>query len=69
MLSQILAIFTTIKEVIELFKQAWSLYQQARVEGWIAEGKTIAEGIKNLQTDDERKELVKKLSDYLSNRP
>lgn len=69
MLSKILNVFTVIKDVIELFKQALALYQQARIEGWVAEGKTIAQGIKNLETDEERKELVKKLSDYLSNRP
>jgi len=69
----ILAFFQRIKgfadmfrEVLGFFKQAYELYKQAKLEGWISDGKTIATEIKNLQSDAERRELVKKLADHLS---
>lgn len=59
----------TFKEVVSLLKQAYDMYKQAKLEGWLQEGKIIATEIKNLQSDTERRELVKKLADHLSDNP
>lgn len=68
-MATILGIINGLIEIVNLFKQAWALYQQAKVEGWIQEGKKIADGITNAKTDEERKALVKKLADSIHGIP
>lgn len=59
----------TIKEIISAVKAAIALYQQARREGWIQDGREIARKIQAAKTDEERKRLVMDLSRYLGRMP
>lgn len=61
-----LAFLTSLKDLFMLVKEVVGLYQKARLEGWIEEGKTLAENIKKAQTDEERKALVRHLSKWTS---
>jgi hypothetical protein len=69
MISGILALFKVANEVWAVIKQAVLLYNQAKREGWIEEGKDIAKKIREAKSDAERKELVKRLADHDSGIP
>lgn len=60
-MATILGFLNAIVEMFGLIRQAIELYQQAKKEGWIDEGRELASKIKNAKTDDERRQLVKDL--------
>lgn len=61
-----LAFLTSLKDLFMLVKEVVGLYQKARNEGWLEEGKQLADNIKKAQTDEERKLLVRHLSKWTS---
>lgn len=69
MLTQILAILKGFFEVIGLVKEVIGLVRKAKKEGWIQDGRELSHAIKNAKTNEERRELVKRLSDHSSSSP
>lgn len=63
-MASILAFFSAVLELLNVFKQIFLLYRQAKAEGWITEGQVIANKISNAKTDEERRELVKALANH-----
>lgn len=62
-------LFTGFLEIMNLVKQAYALYQQAKLEGWLDEGKALAAKIKGAQTDEERRKLVRDLVGHTGDMP
>ena len=52
-------------EFYAFLKQAMAMYQQAKKEGWITDGKKIITEIQSAQTDQQRRELLRRLSDHI----
>ena len=70
------SVFVIIKGVIEIVQAAITLgkflynaAKQAKREGWIQEGREVTKKIKELKTDAERREMVKKLAKHFSDMP
>lgn len=52
-------------DLYAFLKQAMAMYQQAKKEGWITDGKKIITEIQSAQTDQQRRELLRRLSDHI----
>lgn len=48
-------------ELVGYIRGAVRLYLQAKREGWIDDGKALVEKIKEAKTDEERRELLRRL--------
>jgi hypothetical protein len=64
MISSLLALFTVISELLTLGFKAWGLLQEAKMNGWIKEGRTLSETISNAKTPEERAALAKLLFEH-----
>ena len=68
-MANLLSALAALLEIINLLKGVVLLYRDAKREGWLEEGREIAKAINGAKTNDERKELVRKLSDYRKSLP
>lgn len=70
MIDKILSIFEVIKGLWSAISAAIDAYRKARKENWIADHETVTAAIRdNAKTDDERRELAKKLADLVRSSP
>ena len=65
----VLAAIKAVLEIFNLVKEAVKLYKQAKREGWIQDGREIAKKIKDADSDDKRRELVKDLAKHTRSVP
>lgn len=63
-MASLLSAIAALIELINLLKGVVVLYRDAKREGWLEEGRELAKAISGAKTNDERKELVRRLSDY-----
>lgn len=63
-MSNLIAAIKALMELVLLAKQLVSLYSQAKREGWLEEGRELAKTITEAKTDEERRELVRRLSKH-----
>jgi hypothetical protein len=63
-MSKILLLLKTITEIANTISEALSFYRKAKEEGWYEDAKIIASRVRGAKTDEERKELVRKLADW-----
>jgi len=65
----VLRILLGIFSLVGIVSQAITLRRKAKREGWEADGKIVFDAISGAKTDEERKALVKSLSDHVSRMP
>jgi hypothetical protein len=68
-MANVLSALAALLEIINLLKGVVLLYRDAKREGWLEEGRELAKAINGAKTNDERKELVRKLADYRKSLP
>lgn len=68
-MASLLSAIAALIELINLLKGVVVLYRDAKREGWLEEGRELAKAISGAKTNDERKELVRRLSDYRKSLP
>lgn len=66
----------TILAVLKFLSDLWSVvssairaWRQAKKENWIIEHDSVHEAIRNAKTDEERRELAKRLAESIRNTP
>lgn len=62
-MSSILGAIKAIGELISLFRDVLSLYQKHKTEKWWTDTVQVVSDLKNAKTDDERREIARRLSD------
>ena len=68
-MANLLSALAALLEIINLLKGVVLLYRDAKREGWLEEGRELAKAINGAKTNDERKELVRRLADYRKSLP
>lgn len=58
---QFVAILTAIKEILTLGFKVYGLIKEAKLKGWIDEGKLLTKQITEAKTDEERAALARRL--------
>jgi hypothetical protein len=53
-----------LSEILTGAKLLWGLYKQAKTEGWLEEGQTIIKELKEATTDEQRKEIARRLAGH-----
>lgn len=65
-MSKLVAALSALLEMLLLVKELLKLHSQAKREGWLEEGRTLAKSITEAKTDEDRRELVRRLSQHRS---
>ena len=63
-MSNLAVALKALLDVFLLVKQLLTLYKQAKREGWLDEGRELAKSITEAKTDEERRDLVRRLSQH-----
>jgi len=59
MLSSILVIASAVTELVPVFVKLFSLYKEAKLKGWVNDGRDLSKKIMEADTDEKRMELAK----------
>lgn len=62
----VVAFFVSLRELILIVREVQRMVKLARREGWIEEGRTLANKIREADSDDARRALVRDLAHHTS---
>lgn len=65
-MAQIAAIAAVLTEIITLGYKVYGLIKEAKLKGWIQDGRSLSKQISEAKTDAERAELARRLSNHVS---
>lgn len=63
-MSAILGALTAINELISLGFKVYDLYREAKLKGWVQDGRELANKIQGAKTDEERQKLAEDLFNH-----
>lgn len=65
-MTQVAAIAAVLSEIFTLGYKVFALIKEARLKGWIKDGRSLGKQISEAKSDEERAELARRLYNHIS---
>ena len=65
-MNQITVIATALTEIFTLGYKVYNLIKEAKLKGWVNDGRTLSQQITEAKTDEDRAALAKRLFNHIN---